>query len=184
MCSIGFWNVRRFNSSNKQTDVRRFLHLNNVGLFGILETRVRINSINKVHNGLGSNWSLVTNININDGGRIWLIWDAMNYNVEVLSCEAQVINTKVTFLSTGVHWWVSMVCGFNRIADRIPLLESLIHMDGIVDGPWVVMGDFNNVLAMNERIGSEVTSAELRGFQNCTATHGLMDIPAHGAFFT
>ncbi|XP_074305703.1 uncharacterized protein LOC141640924 [Silene latifolia] len=46
------------------------------------------------------------------------------------------------------------------------------------------MGDFNNVLAMNERIGSEVTNAELRGFQNCIDACGLMDIPAHGAFFT
>ncbi|XP_074316134.1 uncharacterized protein LOC141652515 [Silene latifolia] len=184
MGSIGFWNVQGFNSSNKQTDVRRFLHLNNVGLFGILETRVRINSINKVHNGLGSNWSLVTNISSHDGGRIWLIWDAMNYKVEVLSSEAQVINTKVTFLSTGVHWWVSVVYGFNRIAERVPLWESLTNMSGIVDGPWVVMGDFNNVLAMNERIGSEVTIAEMRGFQNCVDARGLMDIPAHGAFFT
>ncbi|XP_074265618.1 uncharacterized protein LOC141588059 [Silene latifolia] len=49
----------------------------------------------------------------------------------------EVINTKVTFLSTGVHWWVSVVYGFNRIAERIPLWESLTHMHGIVDGPWM-----------------------------------------------
>ncbi|XP_074305258.1 uncharacterized protein LOC141640349, partial [Silene latifolia] len=38
----------------------------------------------------------------------------------------------------------------NGIAERIPLWESLSNMLGIVDGPRVVMGDFNNVLAMNE----------------------------------
>ncbi|XP_074315457.1 uncharacterized protein LOC141651655 [Silene latifolia] len=37
---------------------------------------------------------------------------------------------------------------------------------------------------MNERIGSEVTTAELKGFQDCVAYCGLMDIPAQGAFFT
>ncbi|XP_074266789.1 uncharacterized protein LOC141590074 [Silene latifolia] len=119
-----------------------------------------------------------------EGGRIWIVWDAMNYKVEVISNEAQVIHTRVTFLPTGVHWWLSMVYGFNRIAERIPLWESLSNMSAIVDGLWVVMGDFNNVLAMNERIGSEVTNAELRGFQTCIAACDLMDIPAHGAFFT
>ncbi|XP_074306230.1 uncharacterized protein LOC141641471 [Silene latifolia] len=46
------------------------------------------------------------------------------------------------------------------------------------------MGDFNNVLAMNERIGSDVTAAEMKGFQDCVDVCGLMDLPAQGAFFT
>ncbi|XP_074315690.1 uncharacterized protein LOC141651897 [Silene latifolia] len=142
MGSIGFWNVRGFNSGNKQSDVRRFMHLNNAGFFGILETRLRRNSINKVHNRLGKNWSIVTNIDAHEGVK------------------------------------------FGWIAERIPLWDSFIHMHAVVNGPWVVMGDFNNVLAMNERIGSETTNAELRGFQECVATCGLMDTPAQGAFFT
>ncbi|XP_074288352.1 uncharacterized protein LOC141613509 [Silene latifolia] len=57
-------------------------------------------------------------------------------------------------------------------------------MAAVVNEPWMVIGDFNNVLAMDERIGSEITNAELRGFQECVATCGLMDAPAQGAFFT
>ncbi|XP_074299876.1 uncharacterized protein LOC141631053 [Silene latifolia] len=57
-------------------------------------------------------------------------------------------------------------------------------MKNAVRGSWVVMGDFNNVLAMNERIGSEVTDVEVRDFQECVDYCGLCDIPAQGAFFT
>ncbi|XP_074299170.1 uncharacterized protein LOC141630212 [Silene latifolia] len=107
----------------------------------------------------------------------------MNYKVEIISSQAQVIHTRVTFLPTGVQWWASIVYVFNRIAERVSLWESLNHMSAVVNGPWMVMGDFNNVLAMNERIGSEITIAESRGFQDCVANRGLMDTPAQEAFF-
>ncbi|XP_074283456.1 uncharacterized protein LOC141608003 [Silene latifolia] len=57
-------------------------------------------------------------------------------------------------------------------------------MKNSIRGPWVVMGDFNNVLAMNERIGPEVTDSEVREFQECVDFCGLCDIPPQGAFFT
>ncbi|XP_074315498.1 uncharacterized protein LOC141651698 [Silene latifolia] len=125
-----------------------------------------------------------SNLEHGSGGRIWILWDANNYDVVVLRSEARVIHAKVAFLPTGGVWWMSVIYGFNRIAERIPLWQSLKEMHYVVNGPWIAMGDFNNVLAMSERIGSEVTVAELKGFQECVADCGLLDLPAQGAFFT
>ncbi|XP_074297629.1 uncharacterized protein LOC141628372 [Silene latifolia] len=148
------------------------------------ETRVRTAAINKVHQSIGSQWNMVHNNESHEGGRIWIIWDAGNYDVVVLGSEAQVIHTKVTYLPTRAVWWMSMVYGFNRLADRSPLWHSIKTMKSYINGPWVVMGDFNNVLAMNERIGSDVSTAEVREFQECVDVCGLNDIPAQGDFFT
>ncbi|XP_074305193.1 uncharacterized protein LOC141640239 [Silene latifolia] len=148
------------------------------------ETRVRSSAINKVHQSIGAQWAMVHNNDSHEGGRIWILWDSGNYAVDVLGSEAQVIHTKVTYLPTGVVWWMSMVYGFNRLADRAILWQSIKNMKCCINGPWVVMGDFNNVLAMNERIGSEVSAAEVREFQECVDVCGLNDIPAQGAFFT
>ncbi|XP_074305794.1 uncharacterized protein LOC141641015 [Silene latifolia] len=148
------------------------------------ETRVRSSAINKVHQSIGAQWTMVHNNDSHEGGRIWILWDSGNYAVDVLGSEAQVIHTKVTYLPTGVVWWMSMVYGFNRLADRAILWQSIKNMKCCINGPWVVMGDFNNVLAMNERIGSEVSAAEVREFQECVDVCGLNDIPAQGAFFT
>ncbi|XP_074299117.1 uncharacterized protein LOC141630147 [Silene latifolia] len=120
------------------------IQIRKVGVFGLLETRVRLASIKKVHQGIGAHWSLVTNIASHEGGRIWIIWDDINYKVEVHSTEAQVINTNVTYLPTNESWWMSMVYGFNRIGEREVLWESLCTMSRLIDGPWVVLGDFNN----------------------------------------
>ncbi|XP_074277529.1 uncharacterized protein LOC141601159 [Silene latifolia] len=81
-------------------------------------------------------------------------------------------------------WWMSVVYGFNRATKRIPLWQSLLLMHQVVNGPWVVMGDFNSVLAMDERIGSEISVAEVRDFQKCVDACGIGDIPAQGSFFT
>ncbi|XP_074320303.1 uncharacterized protein LOC141657078 [Silene latifolia] len=183
MGSIGFWNVRGINSVNKQKEVSYFLHNNNIGVFGLLETRVRVNAINKVHQGIGSNWSLVHNTSVHDGGRIWIIWDFGNYTFDIISIEAQVIYVKITCIN-GQAWWMSVIYGFNKVHERIPLWDYLRNMRQAVNGPWLVMGDFNNVLAMCERVGSEVSNYELRGFQECVDDCGLVDLPAHGAYFT
>ncbi|XP_074293143.1 uncharacterized protein LOC141620078 [Silene latifolia] len=41
MHSLGFWNVRGLNDLNKQKVVKWFMHNNGVGLFGLLETKLK-----------------------------------------------------------------------------------------------------------------------------------------------
>ncbi|XP_074312473.1 uncharacterized protein LOC141647971 [Silene latifolia] len=171
------------NSKNKHKDIRWFMHTNNVGIFGLVETRVRSSAVNKIHQSIGTHWAMTNNLAAHPGGRIWILWDANNYDVVVLRSEAQVIHAKVTFLPTGAVWWISVIYGFNRIAEGIPLWQSMKEMHSVVNGTWIAMGDFSNVLAMSERIGSEVTIAELKGFQECVVDCGLLDLPAQGVFF-
>ncbi|XP_074304878.1 uncharacterized protein LOC141639720 [Silene latifolia] len=154
------------------------------GLCGLIKTRVKTVSINKVHQGLGNNCKVAHNNSVHDGGMIWVIWDPGIFSVDILASEPQVIHSKVTSLQTGIVWWLSMVYGFNRVNERLSLWNSLSIMNTLVNGPWVVIGDFNNVLALNERLGSEVTNYEIRDFQKCVAECGLVDVPAQAAYFT
>ncbi|XP_074291426.1 uncharacterized protein LOC141618218 [Silene latifolia] len=45
-------------------------------------------------------------------------------------------------------------------------------------------GDFNNLLALNERIGKPVSWNDIVEFRDCVDYCELMDIKAHGAYFT
>lgn len=73
MDSIGFWNVRGINSPKKHGDVRWSLNHHVYGLFGMLETRVKVGNSGKVFPRICSNWSVVTNYSCHQGGRIWLV---------------------------------------------------------------------------------------------------------------
>ncbi|XP_074315444.1 uncharacterized protein LOC141651642 [Silene latifolia] len=61
------------------------------------------------------------------------------------------------------EFYVTFVYGFNKIEERVPLWNALTRL-AVVD-PWIVLGDFNNVMFYNEKIG-------------------LSDIKCTGAFFT
>lgn len=51
-------------------------------------------------------------------------------------------------------------------------------------GAWIVLGDFNNVLNLGERIGSPVALEEVVLFRQCVRNCLLQDHPATGLFFT
>ncbi|XP_074290339.1 uncharacterized protein LOC141617068 [Silene latifolia] len=104
--------------------------------------------------------------------------------VNCIRKDLQVIHAQVTNLVTGFGWTCSLVYGCNADSDRVALWDSLIALKANVHGPWLVMGDFNNVLYVDERIGSQVTDAEVKGFQNCVDVCGLYDLVSTGAYFT
>ncbi|RAL53575.1 hypothetical protein DM860_012190 [Cuscuta australis] len=51
--------------------------------------------------------------------------------------------------------------------------------------PWCVLGDFNTVLKMDERVGGNpVNWEEITEFSSCLSTCGLEDLPYEGSKYT
>ncbi|KAK9756406.1 hypothetical protein RND81_01G095100 [Saponaria officinalis] len=171
---VGFWNVRRLNSSAKQKEIKWFLHNNKVELFGLLETKIRRSGINKSVDVLGNNWSFCTNHSCHEYGRVWILWNPRVFRVLDIECDAQGIHVNVALVNGLKSFGVTMVYGFNSAAERVGLWDWLDRIGSKVQGPWMWCGDFNGVLAPDERIGQPVTLAEIRAFAEC----------ATGSFFT
>ncbi|XP_074277513.1 uncharacterized protein LOC141601143 [Silene latifolia] len=113
MDKIGCWNVRALNSKNKQQDVRKFLAQNNVGLYGLVETKVKLYDFDLVLNNLGSFWQGINNNNFHHGGRVWLIWNPHYFSVTPISVDAQAISAKDVYDNNTGPW---SVCGeFNNV---------------------------------------------------------------------
>ncbi|XP_074306003.1 uncharacterized protein LOC141641231 [Silene latifolia] len=130
-------------------------HIN--GLFGLVETKVRTNNITSVQDGLGNKWNFLNNNDIHESGRIWLLWDPSLFHVVLLMKDKQAIHVSVDHLQSGYSWTCSIIYGCNKDSERTSL--------------W-------------ERIGSEVTLAEIRDFQQCVDSCGLYDLVNQGAYFT
>ncbi|XP_074266953.1 uncharacterized protein LOC141590248 [Silene latifolia] len=106
------------------------------------------------------------------------------FDVVVLVKTAQVVHLSITCVQNAFNWHCSVIYGFNKNADRRNLWQSLLDIHSTIHGPWMVMGDFNNVLNMDERIGAPVTVAEVKDFQDCVDSCGLYDLSSIGAYFT
>ncbi|GFY86576.1 hypothetical protein Acr_05g0002150 [Actinidia rufa] len=60
-----------------------------------------------------------------------------------------------------------------------------IKFDTGLRDPWLILGDFNNVLTLDERSnGQPVSPYEIRDFHRCCSNLGLVDTPYSGAFLT
>ncbi|XP_074297304.1 uncharacterized protein LOC141628012 [Silene latifolia] len=154
------------------------------GLFGLVETKVKNINISNVQAGLGNNWRFINNNDLHESGRIWLLWDPGHFHVLLIMKDVQAILVSVEHLQTGFSWTCSLVYGCNKDSERASLWHSILQCKSIVHGPWLLMGDFNNVLHIGERIGSEVTLAEIRDFQHYVDNCGLYDLVTQGAYFT
>ncbi|XP_074315269.1 uncharacterized protein LOC141651454 [Silene latifolia] len=77
-----------------------------------------------------------------------------------------------------------MVYAFNGIQERAPLWDHLRKIASQIQGPWAIAGDFNCVLAANERFGGSTTSAEIEPFRRCIEDFEVVDIASIGSLYT
>ncbi|XP_074265780.1 uncharacterized protein LOC141588225 [Silene latifolia] len=154
------------------------------GLFGLLETKIKNKAFNKAVNSFNNGWSITTNNSYHSGGRIWILWKPGMFRVHILEYNAQYIHMKVEALVSRSVFFLTMVYAFNGISERAPLWDHLRMIAQQVAGPWAIAGDFNCVLAANERFGGATSLAKMEPFRKCVAECEVIDIAAVGSVFT
>ncbi|XP_075087874.1 uncharacterized protein LOC142169847 [Nicotiana tabacum] len=184
MDKLGLWNVRGLNRPQKQRDVLLFMHNFQVGMFGLLETRIKRTKILKAFLNLCREWSFFTNLDKHPGERIWLLWKPHIYKVDIRRTGEHVIHCAIKHIGTKKEMEVTWVYGFNDNGMRRKLWEDIKEIHKQSKGPWAIMGDFNNVLQSDERIGSKVTYAEIKGFKECMLKCEMQEMKSSESFYT
>ncbi|XP_074289630.1 uncharacterized protein LOC141614781 [Silene latifolia] len=184
MHSIGFWNVRGLNDLNKQRVVKWFMHNNGVGLFGLLETKLKPGTLLKRDTSICDGWSVSTNCSWHKGGKIWILWKPSLFDIQFLSYNAQHIHMLVSSQTDGKNFLHTMIYAFNGLYERVELWNILKGIVGECNDPWLWLGDFNIVLSPVERLGGNISDAEMEHFQDCVSICEIEDIPATRALFT
>ncbi|XP_074265949.1 uncharacterized protein LOC141588404 [Silene latifolia] len=184
MDNIGSWNVRGMNKLPKQLDIKRFLHQNNVGLYGLVEHKIKGSDYADVLTKLGQHWNGIHNYNYHPGGRIWIIWVPQVFSITLLHMSAQQITVRVLEQASADSFIFTVVYGSNDDTERRDLWRDLKDIKDGYFGPWSICGDFNCVLNFNERIGRPVTWSDIEEFRSCIDYCDVVDIKGKGAFFT
>lgn len=77
----------------------------------------------------------------------------------------------------------TFVYGFNYINDRRGYWDILCDISSWGNCFWIVGGDFNNVVNVEERVGVSVREAKIRDIRNCFGQCELIDMKYRGCFF-
>ena len=93
MNSIVAWNVRGLKKSSKRQEVAKFITLNNIFLFRLLEMKVKRNKLGPLYQIICYNWCFTHYMS---DGKIILGWRSDHMSVSVLICSKQLIHIAVT----------------------------------------------------------------------------------------
>ncbi|XP_057478776.1 uncharacterized protein LOC130766093 [Actinidia eriantha] len=114
-----------------------------------------------------------------------IIWKADKVDLQILECSEEVIHCLAVCKVTNSKISISFVYAFNTIVGRRSLWTNLDRFNEMLNDPWLVLGDFNNVLNIDERSnGHPATQYEIKNFQQCCNNLGLIDTVYSGAHLT
>lgn len=63
-------------------------------------------------------------------------------------------------------------------------LEKIIRIKNSWNGPFLAVGDFNEILGAHEKLGNPPRQISCNEFNSFIDSCGFIDINAHGSFFT
>lgn len=181
---LATWNVRGMNTADKQRNISHFVHKHKLGFVELLETKLHSHKISTCYNKLFPTWRSINNSDQHPRGRIWILWQESEFEVNALMSDAHFIQLELVCKSTQGRFALTVVYAPNELAERYALWDRLCTLSRSVLGPWLVMGDFNNVLTVEERIGGLQPNVELMPFKECLSECGLEDMHSSARVFT
>ncbi|KAL0291803.1 UNVERIFIED_CONTAM: hypothetical protein Sradi_7012500 [Sesamum radiatum] len=185
MIKAGVWNVRGLNGAGHQATVGQLVRDHNLQFLGLLETRVRQGNEGSIRSNLLRTWDWFSDYP-GPGGRIWLAWNPLEVDVQILQVELQLIHCRVTNRTLHTNCLIYVIYGDCDIIPRRALWDGLISLsEGITDDAWSVLGDFNVVWDTSEIRGrmSDSTTA-MTEFRDCITAAALVHLPFTGCQFS
>lgn len=97
-------------------------------------------------------WQRLTNLDSRYNGRIVLVWRPEFYIVYPINISSQTITCEVVYTPLQLEFLLSVVYAFNTKDERRDLWNNLVRISSGCSKPWLVLGDFNSVLHLEDRI--------------------------------
>lgn len=184
------WNIRGLNGRNKQREVSRWIISGHYLIGGLLETRVRQPNLSQVMNSTLPGWKYEANYSQDAlNGRIVVVWRPFLSVVNFFKSD-QLVLYGVHNPATNKSFTVAFAYGRHTEVDRRPLWDCIRNLAAsriLSESPWLVLGDFNQVLNTQELYSLIYYSPSIQGmleFQTCLEDSALFDLPYRGCLLT
>ncbi|GKB78287.1 RNA-directed DNA polymerase, eukaryota, reverse transcriptase zinc-binding domain protein, partial [Tanacetum coccineum] len=132
-------------------------------------------------------WKWTTNRSIcPKGSRIILGWNDDLVDIMTMAQTNQVMHVQVNTRANNKTLFCSFVYGDNYSMNRRALWSNLVGHAGLIrNRPWVLMGDFNAALNLEDHSsGGYELNVAMRDFKECVQAMEVSDVNCTGLHFT
>ncbi|KAG2297914.1 hypothetical protein Bca52824_034386 [Brassica carinata] len=111
-------------------------------------------------------------------GGLSLFWRE-SVTLEVLHASPNIIDAEIKFKGTSSY--VSFIYGVPAVGNRSQFWESVSDLASGRDAPWLLTGDFNDILNNEEKVGGpERWEGSFTAFRSFVSQNGLWDLKHSG----
>ncbi|XP_058776902.1 uncharacterized protein LOC131651247 [Vicia villosa] len=129
--------------------------------------------------------SYFDNYSAHPNGRIWICWDTSKVDLKLMNCSSQHIHCGVHALNGDFLFWLTGIYAHNQLDLRKRLWKNILGIYSKQTGPWCVIGDFNNVLGAQDRIGGKLVHGnEYIDLEQMMQDTQLSEMDSVGDYFT
>lgn len=179
------WNTRGLNKIHKQKELKLFMKENKVSIIAVIEHKVKENVASRIIQKIAPGWKFEANYEHTDKGRLWVLWDPQVIDCTMMSQSDQYIQCRVVMRSNTMVFILVAIYGLHNIHDRLKLWEDLRVLVTGAQEPMICMGDFNAVLAGEDRPqGSQVQEVEVKDFSDFMLDMGMTELKSVGRPYT
>lgn len=158
------WSVRGLHDLFKQRELRSL----QVEILCIVETRVKEENAMRIHENIVFGWGFINNYSSHYFSRIWVCWNTELVHITTIQVHTQAIIYEIEVDQGNVKWIHTFIYGATKGLERRSLWQHLGHLKLQVDeDPWMLFGDFNAVLSIQEKWGKSHLNCYETEFSDC-----------------
>ncbi|XP_070002509.1 uncharacterized protein LOC142165968 [Nicotiana tabacum] len=147
MISTIIWNARGIRISGAIERLRILKHIHKLSFIAVLEPFLDTTHINLLKLQLSMHQAAS---NVND--KIWVFWDK-EFSASVTDHDEQQLTLQMRHVESDTPFFLTVIYAKCKPILRRPLWEVLRHKSTTYDSPWCVIGDFNFIASVEEKIG-------------------------------
>nr|GEX48568.1 hypothetical protein [Tanacetum cinerariifolium] len=184
---IQVWNIRGISNEVKQKEARNLIKDGKILVCAFIETHLKTKNIEKVGNKVFGNWDWCSNIQYSPTScRIMLGWNTNLVRITIINRSSQTILCCVETIPIKIKFFCSIVYASNNGTERRRLWKELEdHKRFTRQHPWVLMGDFNVTLNIDEHsTGMSYRSMDMQEFFEAVNKLEVEDICSSGFHYT
>ena len=170
------WNCRGALKPSFQNHARELVHNHDLAIMIIMETRFGGDRARDIINRLSFDRAIHTDA-IGFAGGLWLLWNSNKVQVTQLAMSEQEIHILVKVISSTFEFLCFAIYASPRFHEICILWNSLKNAANLHDEPWIIIGNFNEVLAERDKFEDRaISSNRSLLFKECLDYCNMIDM--------
>ncbi|XP_059428667.1 uncharacterized protein LOC132162445 [Corylus avellana] len=181
--SILSWNCRGLGNPWTVSKLHHLVKEKKPTIVLLMETKLRADRLEMVRIHLGYDYMVVVDC-VGRSGVLALLWLA-DMGIEIQNYSRWHINAKVCPSSADSPWKFTGFYGHLDPSKRVESWSLLRYIARMEPGPWMCIGDFNEIICLDEKFGGSGRQRSLmEAFQRVLEDCELLDLGYRGPKYT